>query len=146
MPSKPALIHRRLLTHDGHTAPLNYWADKIGITKEALMQRLVGGWTVAEAVTTPRYNRARKRVRRQLARVICDDQPQIQTSPEIATPSPLHELTRHNLAVQRQFNSVLRQFNRDLHALMGRSLDRGVVADLLKSASDRSTPVARDLP
>jgi hypothetical protein len=29
---------------------------------------------------------------------------------------------------------------------MGRSLDRGVVADLLKSANDRSIPVARDRP
>lgn len=60
-------------------------------------------------------------------------------------PSPFDELKRHNLAVQRQFNSLLRQFSRDLHAIMGRSLDRGVVADLLKNASDRSTPVTRDL-
>ena len=36
--------------------------------------------------------------------------------------------------------------NRDLHAIMGRSLDRGVVVDLLESASDRSIPVARGLP
>ena len=56
---------KRYLTHEGHTAPLDYWADKIGISKEALMQRLMGGWSVAEAVTTPKHNRVRKRVRRQ---------------------------------------------------------------------------------
>ena len=133
----------RHLTHEGHTAPLNYWAGKIGISKEALMQRLIGGWTVAEAVTTPRYNRPGKRVRRQLARVITDDQPQTQASSltaSVASPS-FEELKRQNLAAQRQFNSLLRQFNRDLHVLMARSLDRGVVDVRVENAPDRLPPV-----
>ena len=132
---------KRHLTHEGHTAPLDYWADKVGITKEALMQRLIGGWTVAESVTTPRYNRPGKRVRRQLARVITDDQPQIQTTSVTTSVAffPFEELKRQNLAQQRQFNSLLRQFNRDLHAIMS----RGVGHELSKLPVDRSIPVAR---
>jgi hypothetical protein len=108
------------------------------------MQRLIGGWTVAEAVTTPKHNRAGKRVRRQLARMIADEPAQPLAAPVAASVvfPPFEELKRQNLAVQRQFNSILRQFNRDLHALMG----RGVGLDLSKSANDRSIPVARGLP
>lgn len=134
---------KRHLTHEGHTAPLNYWAERIGISKEALMQRLIGGWTVAEAVTTPKYNRATKTVRRKLARAIADERPQMQASP-VSAPvvfPPFEELKRQHLVTQRQFNRLLRQFNRDLHALMG----RGVVVDLARNANDRLSPVARGL-
>ncbi|MEA2897359.1 MAG: hypothetical protein QOJ84_2974 [Bradyrhizobium sp.] len=106
---------KRYLTHEGQTASLQEWADKIGITREALIQRLLHGWTVAEAVTTPRHNRATKTKRRLLARVISDSPSQSQANP----------VKQQHLAIQRQFNSMLRQFNRDLHAIMSRSLDRG---------------------
>jgi hypothetical protein len=132
---------KRYITHEGYTAPLNYWADKIGISKEALVQRLICGWTVAEAVTTAKHNRQGKRVRRKLARVIADDQPQAQVNRVTPLFPPLEELKRQHLATQRQFNSLLRQFNRDLHALMG----RGVGLVIVENANDRTTPVARDL-
>ena len=133
----------RYLTHDGHTAPLNYWADRIGITKEALMQRLICGWSVAEAVTTAKHNKQAKRVRRKLARMLADDQSQTKASPKSAPAiaSPSDELKRQHLAIQRHFNSLLRQFNRDLHALMG----RGVGLVHVETSNDRSTPVTRDL-
>lgn len=129
----------RYLTHDGHTAPLNYWADKTGITKEALMQRLMGGWSVAEAVTTPKNSRVAKRIRRKLARTLTDEPAQTLAQPfgaSVVFP-PFEELKRQHLATQRQFNSLLRQFNRDLHTLMG----RGVVVDLPENANDRTTPI-----
>jgi hypothetical protein len=138
---------KRYLTHDGRTASLQEWADTIGISKEALMQRLIGGWTVAEAVTTPRYNRATKTKRRVLARVISESPSQTHAKPVAASVAflPFEELKRQHLALQRQFNSTLRQFNRDLHAIMSRSLDRGgVVVDLSENANDRSTPITRD--
>ena len=134
---------KRHLTHDGHTAPLSYWADKVGIHKEALMQRLTGGWTVAEAVTTPKNSRVPKKIRRHLPRVIADDPTLAQVKPVVATVvfPPLQELKRQHLATQRLFNSLLRQFSRDLNGLM----DRGVLAELMNRAPDRTTPVARDL-
>jgi hypothetical protein len=135
---------KRHLTHEGHTAPLQYWADKVNITKEALMQRLIGGWSVAEAVTIGKYNRPGKRIRRRLERLIADDQPKAHVRSKSLAITPLEQLKSEQLAMQRQFNSILRQFNRDLHAIMGRSLDRGVGLDLLKNANDRSIPVTRD--
>jgi hypothetical protein len=116
------------LTHEGHTAPLQYWADNIGITYQALKQRLVNGWTVADAVRTPRFSPRLSTMRKPVAPVM----------------TPFEELKNQQLAIQRHFNSILRQFNRDLHAIMGRSLDRGVVADISKNANDRSIPIARD--
>jgi hypothetical protein len=132
---------KRYLTHDGRTASLQEWADTIGISREALIQRLLHGWTVAEAVTTPRHNRATKTKRRMLARVISDSPSQTEPQPALLSLS-LDELKHQHLAIQRQFNSTLRQFNRDLHALMSRSLDRGVIVDLSENANDRSTPIA----
>jgi hypothetical protein len=126
---------KRYLTHDGRTESINYWADKIGISREALIQRLITGWTVAEAVTTPRYNRAAKRVRRKLARVITDDLPH--TPVASATTPSLDELKSNHLKQQRAVNRTLRQFCRDLDAIMSRGVDR----DLLKARFDRSIPV-----
>ncbi|MDF3810684.1 hypothetical protein P3G22_10340 [Rhodopseudomonas sp. BAL398] len=54
------------------------------------------------------------------------------------------EIKREHLAMRRQFTSTLRQFNRDIEAIISRSLDRGVVPDILKAPSDRSSPVTRE--
>ena len=134
---------KRHLTHDGHTAPLRYWAGKMGISTEALMQRLMGGWSVAEAVTTPKNNRTKKKIRRKLANILTDEPAPTQAAPVAATVvfPPLAELKRQHVAMQRQFNSLLRQFNRDVHGLMG----RGVVLLLSRGATDRTISVARDL-
>jgi hypothetical protein len=129
---------KRYLTHDGRTASLQEWADTAGITREALVQRLVLGWSVAEAVTTPRHKRTPKRLRREIGQLLSAERAQLQTVP---TFPPFEDLKRQQLAIQRQFNSTLRQFNRELHALMSRSLDRGVVVDLSENANDRSTPI-----
>jgi hypothetical protein len=115
--------YSRHLTHEGHTAPIDYWANKVGITRQGLVQRLLNGWSVADAVTTPPLWAKR-------------------SDAVLATPLP--QLKDQHLAIQRHFNSILRQFNRDLHIIMGRTLDRGVVVDLSKNANDRSIPVARD--
>src|SRR6267378_1195869 len=100
----------RLITHEGRSDSIAGWAARLGITREALSLRLLAGWSIADAVTTPKHGRTPKRLRQA--------QPQAQ-------PTPFDELKRQSLAAERQFNSLLRQFNRDLHALMGRSLDRG---------------------
>jgi len=128
----------RLIIHDGHVDTLAGWAAKIGISREALDQRLRHGWSEAEAVTTKRRGRTPKRLRRA----------QTQPNEHRATTSApvnlqLEDLKRQHLAVQRQFNSLLRQFNRDLHTLMSRSLDRGVGLDLSDLPFDRSLPVTR---
>jgi hypothetical protein len=129
---------KRYLTHDGRTASLQEWADTIGISREALVQRLLLGWSVAEAVTTPRHKRTPKRLRREIGQLLSAEQAQ----PTVPTFLPFDELKHQHLAILRQFNSTLRQFNGDLHALMSRSLDRGAVIDLPENANDRSTPIA----
>ena len=42
-----------LITYNGETHNLVYWANKIGINRATLARRLKLGWTVAEALTTP---------------------------------------------------------------------------------------------
>jgi hypothetical protein len=118
----------RLITHEGRSDSIAGWAARLGISREALSLRLLAGWSIAEAVTTPRHGRTPKRLRRAQAK------PQAQ-------PTPFDELKRQSLAAERQFNSLLRQFNRDLHALMARSLDRGVVNVRVESAPDRLPPI-----
>ena len=120
----------RLISHDGHVDTLAGWAAKIGITKSAMYQRLECGWTLEEVC-------GNKRIRNSARRVA----PPI--SPPVADPA-IEELKRQQLTMRRMFNSTLRQFNRDIHALMSRSLDRGVVLDLSDLPFDRSIPVARD--
>jgi hypothetical protein len=128
----------RLITHNGHTDTISGWAAKNGITKVAMRQRLNRGWTIEEACSIKRIvgNSRHERA------------PQTSASPVTAPLvfPPFEEMKRQHLAMQRQFNSTLRQFNRDLHAIISRSLDPGVVDDLLKSPVDRSIPVTRGLP
>ena len=122
----------RLYTHQGQTNTLKGWADKIGVTREALNQRLLHGWTLAEAVTSKRHGRTPKRFRR--------DAPQATSFTPINHPQ-LELLTSNHLKQRRAVNRTLRQFCRDLEAIMSRGVDR----DILKTCSDRSIPVARDL-
>jgi hypothetical protein len=124
-----------LITHKGKTNTIAGWSKEVGIHHAVIYMRLENGWSVTKALTTPVRQRGPNR------------RPKPPQQPRVLTPSEHDvELKRHYLSMQRQFNSTLRQFNRDLHAIMGRSLDRGVVVDLLESASDRSIPVARGLP
>lgn len=48
------------LTHDGRTMILSDWADEMGITPNALAQRLYLGWSVERALTTPPKKRTVK--------------------------------------------------------------------------------------
>lgn len=121
----------RYLTYNGRTAPIQDWADSIGISYQALTYRLKVGWPVAKAVTTPRL-------------WVTTPRSSVKRKPVAPVTTPPQPLMNEYRAIQRHFNSILRQFNRDLHTIMGRSLARGVVADLSKSANDRSIPVARD--
>jgi hypothetical protein len=125
----------RTITHEGRTDTISGWAETIGITHEAIVQRLRRGWSEAEAVTARNSCRAPNRAKRIRARA----RAKAETTSVVATP--FDELKRQNLAAQRQFNSILRQFNRDLHAIMG----RGVGLVLVETSNDRSTPVTRGL-
>lgn len=48
------------LTHQGRTMILRDWAAEIGITPNALAQRLYLGWSVERALTTPLKRRSSK--------------------------------------------------------------------------------------
>jgi hypothetical protein len=129
----------RTITHNGRTDTLSGWAETVGISHEGLVQRLSRGWSEAEAVTTRNTCRAPDRAKRKRARERA--RADVERKPASVVFPPYGELKRQHLATQRQFNSLLRQFTRDLHGLMG----RGVVADLLENANDRTTPVTRGL-
>lgn len=47
----------RVLTLDGISMPLAAWASRIGISRDALWNRLDDGWTVERALTTPNIPR-----------------------------------------------------------------------------------------
>ena len=128
----------RRITHEGRTDTISGWAETVGISHDAIIQRLRRGWTEAEAVTTRNTCRAPNRGKRMRARIRAQAIP-VRKAP--LTFPPFEELKRQHLAIQRQFNSLLRQFNRDLHGLIG----RGVVVDLNKLRPDRTISVARDL-
>jgi hypothetical protein len=44
----------RLLTHDGLTLPLTDWAVRLGIHKASLRERLMRGWPIDLALSTPK--------------------------------------------------------------------------------------------
>lgn len=48
------------LTHQGRTMILRDWAEEIGISPNALAQRLYLGWTVERSLTTPLKRRTTK--------------------------------------------------------------------------------------
>ena len=126
----------RLITHDGHVDTLAGWAAKIGISREAVDQRLLHGWSEVEAVTTKRRARPPKRFRRAQS---------LANGHNVATSTPvnlqLEELKRMDLMLQREVTRALRQFCRDIDGIMS----RGVVRDFSKWPVDRSIPVARVL-
>ena len=45
--------HNVMLTHNGRTMILGDWAAEIGISPNALAQRLYLGWSIGRALTTP---------------------------------------------------------------------------------------------
>ncbi len=122
-----------LLTHKGVTDNIAGWAKRVGIAPATIYTRIFSlGWTTARALTTPAVHRLGRPKKAKPA------------TPVATVTRPFQQLTDQQLALQRHFNSILRQFNRDLHVLMSRTLDPGVVADLLKNENDRSTPVTQD--
>ena len=50
---RPKTTPRRLYTYAGRTMGLSEWARELGISKQALNQRLAAGWSVEDALTTP---------------------------------------------------------------------------------------------
>jgi hypothetical protein len=126
----------RFITHDGRVDTIAGWAAKIGISREALDQRLLHGWSEAEAVTTKRRGRLPKKDRRI----------QQQSNVRNATPSTsvnpqLELLKRMDLVLQREVTRTLRQFCRDLDAIMRRGVDR----NFAEWPVDRSIPSMRVL-
>jgi hypothetical protein len=115
----------RLITYNGHTDTICGWAVKNGISKAALRQRLRRGWTETEACSTKRVDGNNRKA----------------NASTLATLQ-LDELQRMNLALQRDVTRTLRQFCRDLDAIMS----RGVVRNFSRRRVDRSIPVARGLP
>lgn len=45
--------NNHLLTHDGRTQSRAAWARETGLCQETIKRRLIRGWTVTEALTTP---------------------------------------------------------------------------------------------
>jgi hypothetical protein len=139
-----------LITHKGVTDSIAGWAKKVGIPHVVIYARLVKlGWTTERALTTPAQRRISKgkRIRRTIPRLRKDNLTLMSATTNTTLTEmamPFAQLKVQELAIQRQFNSILRQFNRDLHTIMSRSLDRGVGLDQPKSAKDRSTPVTQD--
>lgn len=53
--------HRnRLFTHEGESLTLPEWAERLGIARESLRDRIEGGWELGRALSTPAI---RKRIR-----------------------------------------------------------------------------------
>jgi hypothetical protein len=119
-----------LITYNGHTNTISGWAAKNGITRAAFRQRLRRGWTEAEACSIKRVNGNSRKEHASIKQ------------PTSITSLRLDELKRIDLMLQRDVNRTLRQFCRDVDAIMSRGVDR----DILKARFDRSIPVARDLP
>jgi hypothetical protein len=136
-----------IITHKGVTDSISGWAKKAGIPPSVFYSRVVTlGWTMEKALTAPVQHKD-KRIKRTLPRIRNADRTLVSNTihkPVTLAVTPFEELKNQQLAIQRHFNSILRQFNRDLHTIMGRSLDRGVVADQADSPFDRSTPTAQD--
>jgi hypothetical protein len=127
------MSNHHLITHNGITDSIVGWSKRVGISPYTIYTRTKKlGWTTERALTVPvasRSGRPKKAKR---------------SAPVAPVTRPFKQLTDQQRALQRHFHSLLRTFNRDLHYLMARSLDRGVVADLSKNANDRSTPVTQD--
>jgi hypothetical protein len=125
----------RLITHNGHTNTMSGWAAKNGITRAAMRQRLARGWTEHEACSIKRVVGSSRTER--------TSTPVKQAQPTASiTLLHLDELKRMDLVLQREVTRTLRQFTRDLEAIMR----RGVAHNLSYLAPDRSIPVARGLP
>lgn len=121
------------LTYNGKTDTIIGWAATNGITPSAIYQRLQRGWTVEEVCANKRIHSSARRVT-----PVTSTQAPV-TQPTSIVSLRLDELKRMDLVLQREVNRTLRQFCRDLDAIMSRGVDR----DLLKSSFDRSIPVAR---
>jgi hypothetical protein len=121
----------RLLTHKGTTLPLAHWAKKIGISRSALAQRLRLGWSVSDALSIPHTRcYGHSKLKRPVAATAT-------VEPVVSVTSlRLDELKRMDLMLQREVTRALRQFARDLDAIMTRGVDR----DLLKTLNDRLIP------
>lgn len=116
----------RLLTYNGQTNTVAGWAATNGITPSAMYQRLERGWTVEEVCASRRIRSSARRV-----------------APPVVSAATLRldELKRMDLAYRREVTRTLRQFCRDLEAIMS----RGVVRDFSKWPVDRSIPSMRVL-
>lgn len=60
---------QRLLTLNGETLLLADWADRLGVDRRIIHQRLVIGWSVEEALTTPFRKNIKRHGWRKQARV-----------------------------------------------------------------------------
>jgi hypothetical protein len=135
----PRLTNR--LTHNGQTDTVSGWAIRLGISKSAIYQRLQLGWTMEEVCASKRTHRSARRVKTAAPTQAPTTVRQVALTTPIASLH-LDELKRMDLVLQREVTRALRQFNRDIHAIMSRGVDR----DFLGWPVDRSIPVARGLP
>ena len=115
----------RLLKYKGRTDSISGWAQSLGMSIDTLQYRILRGWTVHRAFTTP--------VRPYIKR------PKVERpSAPVTLNAIVKNMQRGDLAQQRELTRMLRQFSRDFEAIMKRSMHRGVVADLPLNAADRS--------
>ena len=99
----------RLLTYNGHTNTIAGWAATNGITPSAIYERLKNGWTVEEACANTRVDRFARKAKTPAKATTSN-----------ATTLRLDELKRMDLMLQREVTRTLRQFCRDLEAIMSR--------------------------
>jgi hypothetical protein len=128
----------RRLTYNGQTDTINGWAVRNGITKSAIYQRLDRGWTADEVCANKRIHRSAHKVKTSTPTQAPKRVKQVAPTKSI-TSLRLDELKRMDLVLQREVTRTLRQFCRDLEAIM----TRGVVRDFSRWPVDRSIPSMR---
>ena len=119
----------RLITFNGHTDTLSGWAARNGITRAAMRQRLARGWTETDACTIKRVSGNNRNEHASIKQ------------PTSINSLRLDELKRMDIVLQREVTRTLRQFCRDLEAIMSRGVDR----NFAEWPVDRSIPSMRVL-
>lgn len=117
MPRKKA-TPAQTLTHDGVTLTLVEWAKLTDQSASCLRNRLRLGWSIAEALHTPRRPIANHTTRRQVTEPLND-----------AFDKLIHNMDR-----------ALRAFQRRMNAVLNESMTPGEVDDFLETPPDRMSP------
>ncbi len=124
----------RTLTHDGQTLTIAHWAAKTGQSPAALRTRLYNGWSVAEALTTPkgssgpaRHSRNYRQHRGAKRKLVVDAM----------------QIRREFNKLAADLNGALATFNSRLAWILKEDAP-GVVDNFAQSPADRPSPSAQE--